>query len=109
MKPWDEMTLLEKQEQYERWNHRLDINPMSFGLAQRTEASEAAAALGRGVRMDVGSSATRFYADERVPVGQIEVWRPLEYKGQLHRWGILAGPEEEWTPAMPERTDSGAS
>ena len=104
-KPWDEMSLLEEQEQYERWNHSLDIHPMSFGAPQQVEASIRARALGRGVRMEVGSGATRFYADERIPVGQIEVWRPLEYKGSLHRWGMLDSPEHDWYPGMPEPTD----
>jgi len=99
-KTWDEMTLLEKQEAYERRNHYLDIRPMSFGLEQRVEASEQAAALGRGVRMEVGSGATRFYAEADIPVGQIEVWRPLEYKGMLHRWGVLASAHDDWTPDL---------
>lgn len=71
----------------------LGITPMSWGLAERTEAVAKARDLGAGVRMEVGSGATRYYTALNVPIGQIDVWMARTYKGQLEYATRLHSPD----------------
>lgn len=71
----------------------LNITPMTWDLPQRQKASNLARDLGAGVRMEVASSATRYYADWAIPVGQIDVYMARSYKGQLEYATRLHGPE----------------
>lgn len=76
----------------------LVIKPGSFGPEQRLEASALAAESGEGVRMEVHSSSTTFFATPDVPVGKIEVWDTRTYKGQLEFDIVLDTPDQYWMP-----------
>lgn len=75
---------------------RIDIRPMSPGAPQRVEAEQKARALGRGVRMELHSSHTEFYADRHVEVGKIAIYVPHEYKGWPEYETTLESPQDPW-------------
>lgn len=86
----------------------LGIEPLTWDLPQRQEASNRARDLGAGVRMEVGSGATRYYADWAIPVGQIDVYMARSYKGQLEYATRLHSPDaffDAWGFTWEEEDD----
>lgn len=79
---------------------RIYIKPMSFGAEQRIEASNRATELGKGVRMEVHSAHTEFYADQSVPVGKVAVYAAQEYKAWPTYETTLDSPDQHWVPFM---------
>lgn len=77
---------------------RLDIHPQSFDVPQRIAALEKASEYGVGVRMEVWTGHTEFYADANVATGVIEVWAVREYKGHLHYDRTLSSASDDWEP-----------
>lgn len=82
-------------------HHRDDIGLHvaggGYSYAQRVEALKQAEAYPSfGVRMEVHSSHTEFYATPLVPVGTIEVYGALKYKGMPEYITTLTGPNQDW-------------
>lgn len=76
----------------------IPIKPMSFGPEQRVEAVAIATAKGNGVRMEVHTAHTEFYADPSVPVGQVAVYIAKRYGSWPTFEVLLDDPEQEWVP-----------
>ena len=81
-------------------DERILIKPMSFGPEQRLEAIEHATALGKGLRMEVHSAHTEFYADQTVPLGKVAVYCSQEYKAWPTYETTLDSPDQHWVPFM---------
>lgn len=79
-------------------SERIMIKPESYSPAQRIEASRKATALGKGLRMEVHSAHTEFYADETVPLGKVAVYASQEYKAWPTYETTLEAPTEYWEP-----------
>jgi hypothetical protein len=77
---------------------RIWIKPEAFGVEQRVEASTVAAERGMGLRMEVHSGHTEFYADKSVKVGQVAVYASQTYKAWPTYETTLDAPEAEWAP-----------
>ena len=73
-------------------------NLRSFSEEHRVEAVSEATDMGRGVRMEIHSSHTEYYATTEVKVGHIAVWYPPTYKGQLIYEMTLIDPRQPYTP-----------
>jgi hypothetical protein len=76
----------------------INVKPASYDRGARIFASAQADQLEQGLRMEVHSSHTEFYADPDVPIGQVSVWVTRTYKGQLQYDTTLTSPGEEWSP-----------
>lgn len=83
----------------------IKIEPMSYHFEQRKEAAAKAAELDRGVRMEVHSSHTEFWASHSVPVGYVEVWACRTYKGPINYETILLADDDTWK-LWPDRVDT---
>ncbi|MUG03599.1 hypothetical protein ECC01_21725 [Bacillus tequilensis] len=86
---------------------RIHIRPGSFEVAQRVEASEKATELGAGLRMEVHSAHTEFYADETVALGKVAVYCSQRYKEWPTYETTLDAPEEPWVPFAWRTADEG--
>jgi hypothetical protein len=76
----------------------IPIKPMSYGKPQRIAASQIATEKGKGLRMELSSTSTRFYHDDTVEVGKVEIWAPPSYKAQPEYVTTLDSPEQDWYP-----------
>jgi hypothetical protein len=70
----------------------------SFQLEYRLDASAQATALGAGLRMQVGSSTTDYFADPAVPVGKVTVFAPPTYKAMPVFSMLLYSADAHWAP-----------
>lgn len=78
---------------------RIYITPMSFYPEYRVQASKIATERGVGLRMEVYNAHTEYYADERVPVGKVDVWCTQSYGASFpEHETTLDSPEERWFP-----------
>ncbi len=72
------------------------IRPASPGTEQQEEALKIAKDLEMGVRMEVHSSHTEFWASPGVVPGWVEVYACTSYKGMLEYITCHEGPSDEW-------------
>jgi len=72
----------------------LNIQPRSFGTEQILEADALASELGTGVRMEIHSMHTEFFADPEVPVGKVWVWLSKTYKGMVEPVTMLESADQ---------------
>lgn len=79
-------------------NQRIMIKPAAFDVEQRIEACQKATELGVGVRMEVHSGHTEFYADGSVEIGRVAVYCSQRYKEWPVYETTLGAPEEHWAP-----------
>lgn len=84
----------------EDFGERILIEPQSWGPEERLRASAIATEKGVGLRMEVHSSHTEFYADSTVEVGKVCVWYSDTYKGWLKKRLTLQTPDEQWMPYL---------
>jgi hypothetical protein len=76
---------------------RLNIEPMTPDVEQRVKAVELARERKSGVRMEVHSGHTEFWADRTVPVGRVSVCVAREYGGWPQYETTLEHPDDEWS------------
>jgi hypothetical protein len=75
---------------------RIMIEPQSFDKELRLKASAEGDRLGVGVRMELHSAHTEYWADPTIPVGKMDVWCGKYYKAPLE-YVVTISPDEDWT------------
>ena len=76
----------------------IPIQPASFDVEQRTEASSRATEMKQGLVMELHSFMTYFFADPEVEVGKVAVYSPRSYGGFPEYVTTLNHPDDPFDP-----------